>query len=284
MWKVNLSCRFEASPELCGRYIAVGGFDGNVYFLSVDTGRTEWRYATNDIIKASCTVDDTICAYVPSYDRNLYKLDPQLKKCCWLSPIQSGSPAKVVPWENAVFVTTINGTVEAMDTVSGIHLWFHRVKAPVFSSMTIHGMRCFISSVDGMITKLRRTDGEKQLAVNLREPVFASVSVIGDLLYVVSQKGSLFIVNDRLCILRHFRFLNCSFVVAPCRLYNCFLSLVSSSGLFILFSESESKAWAFRLGAGQVYSRVVIDQKKQYLFAGCRDDWIRCFEWPELPC
>ncbi|VDM63348.1 unnamed protein product [Angiostrongylus costaricensis] len=77
IWEVNLSCRFEASPELCGQYIAVGGFDGNVYFLSVDTGYIEWRFATGDIVKASCAVDDASCAYVLSYDRNLYKLNPQ---------------------------------------------------------------------------------------------------------------------------------------------------------------------------------------------------------------
>ncbi|KAE9415545.1 hypothetical protein Angca_009971, partial [Angiostrongylus cantonensis] len=278
IWNVNLSCRFEASPELCGQYIAVGGFDGNVYFLSVDTGYTEWLFVTGDIVKASCAVDDSNCAYVPSYDRNLYKLNPQLKKCCWRSAIQSGSPAKTVLWENIVFVTTICGSLEAMNAVDGMQLWLYRHEAPVFSSVTIHNSICFISSVDGTIAKLRWTDGKKQLTVSVQEPIFASVSVIGGLLYVVSQGGSLFIADQELSVLRRFRFLNCSFVVPASRISNYVLSLVSSNGLFILFSENESKAWSFRLGAGQVYSRVLICQEKQYLFAGCRDDWIRCFK------
>ncbi|KJH40727.1 PQQ enzyme repeat protein [Dictyocaulus viviparus] len=271
LWKANFPCRFEASPELCGRYICVGGFNGNIYFLSVDTGNSEWCFPTGDVIKAPCAIDEDNFAYVPSYDRTLYKLDPQ-----------SGSPAKVILWENAVLLTTVNGYVEALDQINGTRLWIYQATAPVFSSVTIFDQMCFICSVDGMITKLGRIDGKKQLCGTVREPVFSSPIVLDGLLYIASQSGSLFILNQSLMILRHFRFAHCSFVVAPILFNSYFLSLVSSCGLLLLFSESSCKAWGFRLGAGQVYSRVVISQENMCFFAGCRDDWIRCFEFPKL--
>ncbi|VDL83225.1 unnamed protein product, partial [Nippostrongylus brasiliensis] len=76
-WKTRLPCRFEASPEFCGKLIAVGGYNGCVYFLSINTGTVEWSFTTDDVVKAACAGDEFGFCYVSSYDGNLYKLNPK---------------------------------------------------------------------------------------------------------------------------------------------------------------------------------------------------------------
>ncbi|KAK6737408.1 hypothetical protein RB195_019860 [Necator americanus] len=196
LWKTRIHCRFETSPTRTGDYIVVGGYDGGVYFLSANTGVTEWRFG---------------CAY----DRKLYKLDPKQRECVWSCPIRSGSPARAVVLKECVFVTTIKGSLEAINMERGMLLWLYQTQAPIFSSLAIFCESGFISSVDGVVTKIRLNDGKKEVAANTHEPIFARVSIFCNLVHIVTQSGSLFLADLMLHILRSFRFASCSFVVPP---------------------------------------------------------------------
>lgn len=277
-WQTAIATRFEASPELCGDYVVIGGYDGCAYFLSIGTGAIEWCFPTGDAIKAACTTDEYGFAYATSYDRNIYKLDPKRKSCCWCCGILSGSPARVVLWKRNVIVTTIHGSVESVDTESGHHRWTYHVGAPLFSSSTIFNCFGYVSSVDGTITKLRMEDGNKERTVNVDEAIFASVAIFDGLIYAVTERGSLFITDLNLSILRCFRFVSCSFVVPPFRIATSVFAFVSTSGLFFVFSEHDNEARGFRLGQGKAYCRVLISHDSQSIFAGNRDDWLRRFE------
>ncbi|EYB97285.1 hypothetical protein Y032_0142g2339 [Ancylostoma ceylanicum] len=232
-----IHCRFEASPAICGEFIVIGGYDGGVYFLSADTGAVEWRFTCGDVIKAACAVEDNQFVYVPAYNRKLFKINPKSRECVWSCDIRSGSPANAVIVKKCILQTTIKGSVEAIDALTGMHLWIYQVQAPVFSSVTAFDYSGFIGSVDGMITKLSLKNGKKDIATNVREPIFASVSISGKFLYIVTERGSLFIADLMLRIIRHFSFPSCSFVVPVISISHTVLGIISSSGLFIMFSE-----------------------------------------------
>ncbi|VDO27264.1 unnamed protein product [Haemonchus placei] len=198
----HFSCRFEASLERCNDCIVAGGLDGCVYFLSVFSGRVEWKFPTNDIIKAPCVCVDPGFVYVTSYEKTLYKLNTKLKSICWSCKILSGSPARAVLWNEFVLVTTIKGSVEAIDSSNGKHCWSFMVGSPIFSSITALCHIGYITAVDGTITKIRLDSGDKEGSVAVKEPMFASVVVFDGLVYAATQRGSLFIVDENLCILR----------------------------------------------------------------------------------
>ncbi|ETN84858.1 PQQ enzyme repeat protein [Necator americanus] len=280
LWKTRIHCRFETSPTRTGDYIVVGGYDGGVYFLSANTGVTEWRFGCGDAVKATCAIDTSDNVYVPAYDRKLYKLDPKQRECVWSCPIRSGSPARAVVLKECVFVTTIKGSLEAINMDRGMLLWLYQTQAPIFSSLAIFCESGFISSVDGVVTKIRLNDGKKEVAANTHEPIFARVSIFCNLVHIVTQSGSLFLADLMLHILRSFRFASCSFVVPPRTVRDNAVGLVSSSGLFIIFNKDNGEAHAFRLGAGQVFSSVVVSYETNCMIAGCRDDWLRCFKLP----
>ncbi|RCN34024.1 PQQ enzyme repeat protein [Ancylostoma caninum] len=161
LWKTMVNCRFEASPRICGEHIVVGAYDGGVYFLSASTGAVEWRFTCGDVIKAACAVDNNYYVYVPAYNRKLFKINSKSRECVWSSPIQSGSPASPVIVEKCVFQTTIKGSLEAIDAMTGMHLWIYQVQAPMFSSAAVFDGSGFIGSVDGRITKIYLKDGKK---------------------------------------------------------------------------------------------------------------------------
>ncbi|EYB97287.1 hypothetical protein Y032_0142g2339 [Ancylostoma ceylanicum] len=165
-----------------------GGYDGGVYFLSADTGAVEWRFTCGDVIKAACAVEDNQFVYVPAYNRKLFKINPKSRECVWSCDIRSGSPANAVIVKKCILQTTIKGSVEAIDALTGMHLWIYQVQAPVFSSVTAFDYSGFIGSVDGMITKLSLKNGKKDIATNVREPIFASVSISGKIIGVLRPR------------------------------------------------------------------------------------------------
>ncbi|KHJ96925.1 PQQ enzyme repeat protein [Oesophagostomum dentatum] len=278
LWKTRLNCRFESSLAECDGHFVVGGYDGGVYFLLANTGEVWWRFACGDAVKAACAVDIDGRVYVPAYDRKLYKLDVKNKKCIWSCSIQSGSPATPIIAETCVIVTTIKGNVEAIDVETGSHTWLYQAQAPIFSSVVTLNKTAFFGSVDGMITSIGCHDGIKENAVCVGEPIFARICVAGGFLYIVTERGSLFFTDLTLNILRHFVFSDCTFVVPAAIVDPCQLGLVSSSGLFILFNKKNVTAHAFRLGAGKVFSSVILLKDKKLLLCGCRDDFLRCFK------
>ncbi|XGW10442.1 hypothetical protein V3C99_012158 [Haemonchus contortus] len=280
LWKSHFSCRFEASVECCNDCVVVGGLDGCIYFLSIFSGRVEWKFPTNDIIKAPCVCVDPGFVYVTSYDKTLYKLDTKLKNICWSCKILSGSPARAVLWNELVFVTTIKGSVEAIDSDNGKHCWSLMVGSPIFSSITALCHIGYITAVDGTITKIRLDSGDKEGSVAIKEPMFASVAVFDSLVYAATQRGSLFILDENLRIHRCFQFIGCSFTVPPHRISTSVFALVSSNGLLVVFSEGENEVHGFRLGNGSVFSKVLFPEGRRYILAGNRDDWLRCFEMP----
>ncbi|VDM69476.1 unnamed protein product [Strongylus vulgaris] len=106
-----------------------------------------------------------------------------------------------------VLVTTIKGSVEAIDVAEGVHIWFYQTDAPVFSPVVTIDNSGFIASVDGTITKIWLNEGKKEVAVNVREPVFSSISIFDDLMYIVTERGSLIVADlneggERACAFR----------------------------------------------------------------------------------
>ncbi|CAJ0607086.1 unnamed protein product [Cylicocyclus nassatus] len=254
LWKTQITTRFEASVARSGEYFVLGGYDGNVYFLSM----------------------------LNAYDRKLYKLDSRSRKCVWSCLIQSGSPACPLLLERTVIVTTIKGSVEAIDINEGVHVWTFEANAPVFSAVSPYGTSGFVGSVDGTVMKIGLDNGEKELAVNIHEPVFSEVRFLNDLIYIVTERGSLFVADSMLNILRHFRFESHRFVVPPMRMDVRTVCIVSSYGSLIIYDEGGNCARAFRLGGGHVFSSVVYLKEKGLALVGCRDNFLRCFIFPSI--
>lgn len=117
----------------------------------------------------------------------------------------------------------------------------------------------------------------QDIVTNIQEPIFARVSISDNFLYIVTERGSLFIADLMLHIFRHFRFHSCSFVVPVISISPGTVGIVSSSGLFVVFNESSRTAHGFRLGAGQVFSPAIVSHFGSFIAVGCRGDWLRCF-------
>ncbi|KAK6052670.1 hypothetical protein COOONC_09824 [Cooperia oncophora] len=47
-------CRWQLATLFFHSLLIPGGFDGCIYFLSVFTGSVEWKFATDDVVKAAC--------------------------------------------------------------------------------------------------------------------------------------------------------------------------------------------------------------------------------------
>lgn len=60
-----------------------GCYDGQVYFLRVDSGDTWWTFETKDAVKSSPAVDPRSgLVFAGSHDGHVYALNPQVSTVC----------------------------------------------------------------------------------------------------------------------------------------------------------------------------------------------------------
>ena len=61
--------------------IFLGCYDGCVYFLCAESGKTRWIFETGDAVKSSAAVDPhTGLVIVGSHDGHVYALNPKVSK------------------------------------------------------------------------------------------------------------------------------------------------------------------------------------------------------------
>jgi len=74
-------------------------------------------------------------------------------------------------------------------------VWSNEEGAPDICSPVSNGELIFLLTTDGLLICLQVTDGTKLWEEDLKEDFFASPSLIGDRLYLLSQKGVMFIIE-----------------------------------------------------------------------------------------
>ncbi|XP_022797527.1 acyl-CoA synthetase family member 4-like, partial [Stylophora pistillata] len=140
LWESRLGDRIESSAalSLCGRYVIVGCYDGQVYVLNRFIGGIIWTFQTGAAVKSSPCIDpQTGLAWVGSHDHHWYVLDVTNRQyiaaihcgggSCFSSPCISKKP-------HLVFIATLTGCLLAIDATEHTVLWSQQCPKPVFAS------------------------------------------------------------------------------------------------------------------------------------------------------
>ncbi|XP_059923034.1 beta-alanine-activating enzyme isoform X2 [Gadus macrocephalus] len=157
LWERVLGDRIESSAVVmrCGTQLAVGCYDGAVYFLCVASGASRWVFETGDAVKSSPAVDPaTGLVIVGSHDGHLYALDPQAQKCVWKYHCGGGavfSSPYLEPTRRRLYAASLRGHFVCLYPDSGEVMWTYNRETPFFSSPSGSPGCVVIGSVDGNI-------------------------------------------------------------------------------------------------------------------------------------
>ncbi|KAG9331887.1 hypothetical protein JZ751_016625 [Albula glossodonta] len=213
VWERVLGGRIEASAAVtcCGSLIVIGCYDGQVYFLAVDTGKTHWAIGTGDAVKCSpvvdtqtgldtgalvwtysstapffsspCCCDTVLC--IGSVDGSIYGFS-HTGHMMWQFPTSGpvfsspcSLPASLA--NQTVFCGSHDGGVYCVRSCSGSLVWRFGAGAKVFSSPFLFedlewgsGGLVAVASTDGTLYILGAEDGELRASLSLPGEIFSS--------------------------------------------------------------------------------------------------------------
>lgn len=189
---------YVSSPAVVGATVVIGGRDGGVYALDLQTGRRLWRAATHGRVRATPAVGHST-VIVGSFDGRIYGLDLMTGAERWvhrtvgdtLDSDRAGYDRRAVQSSAAiadgvVYVGSRDDGLYALDLHTGDRRWrfSHQTSWVVGSPAVSHG-RVYVGSSDGhFIQAVNTASGQEIWRVATGANVLSSPLLVGGLLLV----------------------------------------------------------------------------------------------------
>jgi outer membrane protein assembly factor BamB len=178
----------ESSPLVVDGLVYVGDWDGHVWALDAQTGRTRWRFRADGRIKGSLAASGGQ-VYVGAYDGRVYALDAKSGKLVWRASAQErlggrgtfySTPAAAY---GRVYIGSTDGKVYAFGATTGRLLWSQSTGGFVYASPAVWQRRILVGSYDHRFYALDAATGDVRWRFAANGPISGSASVIAGIVY-----------------------------------------------------------------------------------------------------
>ncbi|HUR92998.1 MAG TPA: PQQ-binding-like beta-propeller repeat protein [Gemmatimonadales bacterium] len=234
IWRSKPGRRYTGRVELAGETIYAGSVDRKVYAVDLATGQTRWSARLGGIIGGGVLVSgDTVYVATSRPDGRVSALDARTGHRFWRTatgPV--GAPLALV--DGVLVAQTQRGEIVGLEPTSGAVRWrrklgvarvaaipadggslivatvdslfrmgardgkvSRRVASPgaIVSSWVEHGASLVAGTTDSLVVGVDRGDLHTRWQVALDAPVLGSPAPIGDTIFAVSRRGSLYRVS-----------------------------------------------------------------------------------------
>jgi outer membrane protein assembly factor BamB len=193
---------WASSPVVAGSAVVIGGPDGRVYCLDLESGQERWRAQTGGKVRATPAVHNGTVV-VGSWDGRVYALDLATGAERWvhhtmgdtLDSRKFGFDRRAIQSSAAiangmVFVGSRDGAIYGLDAATGERRW--RVShhgSWVIGSPALHQGKVFVGSSDGhFVQALEPATGRELWHLPTRANVLASPLVIGNSVVIATAR------------------------------------------------------------------------------------------------
>lgn len=210
VWTHPLGAPTWAPPVVLDGVIYVGTSDGKFHAVRAADGRALWTWAGLNRIDGGATVSRD-AVYFLDGKVNLVALNRADGTVRWSAALHdeklAGGPAPDNPTFNhrtaipllhdgVLYAGSSDGGLYAVDAVTGTKLWRHDARAPIFSSVGLHGRNTLMfGTMDGSVVWLDRRTQKEVLRVKTGGGVVTTPVVVGDRLIVGSRDYMLYGFN-----------------------------------------------------------------------------------------
>ena len=179
----------ESSPLLVGNRLYVGDWDGTVWALDADSGRTVWqRKVAGGAIKGALA-ESGGKLYVGAYDGHVYCLSARTGKTLWRASGQGrlygsstfySTPALAY---GRVYIGSTDGKVYSYGATTGDLIWSYGTGGYVYSSPAAADGRVFAGSYSGRFYAFDAATGNVDWSFPANGRISGSPTVVGDVVY-----------------------------------------------------------------------------------------------------
>lgn len=191
-WTYETQDQIRCSPTVAGNRTFLGGCDGQLHVVNLDTGK-----AMGDPLPLAGPTGSTPAvqgniAYLPIMDGVVYALDFEQNKQLWEHedderPQQYESSAAIS--NELVIVSSENRQVDALSIKTGKRKWRHTLRRAAKASPVIAGNDVWIASTDGRLIRLSLDDGTEKWSYEVRGGFLSAPAIAGQALFIADKDG-----------------------------------------------------------------------------------------------
>ena len=210
VWSFSAGAALWAPLEAGAGLVYVGGDDGVLHALSVNSGRERWRFKAGGALRARPKLVAS-SVYVHADDGFLYRLDSASGRVRWKQRLERDSIVRipidqpgsrhdftasgVLAWGGALYVGTHDGRLLALEPEAGRTIWTADVGGAVIATPALAGGRVFVGSLDGHVTAWDAGVGERLWSFDTGAAVSAAPVSDGRLVLASSRSYDLFALD-----------------------------------------------------------------------------------------
>ncbi|MDZ4676215.1 MAG: PQQ-binding-like beta-propeller repeat protein [Oligoflexia bacterium] len=275
IWRFNVKNGIESGLELSGELLYFGGSDGQFYAINKNSGKAVWTFPTRIENLAAPLVHEGY-VYFLAGNNVLYALDAKTGKQLWVynrgdvSSLSIRGGAKPVQYKGTLYIGFADGYLAAINSRDGSLVWERKLSnnlkfVDVDSTAVVDEQSIWVSSYDGALFSLSRTDGQVQW--RMEDGGAVPVTIDGENLYYSSLSQNVYALNKNTGVQKwKFAFEEKNGIPTQPVLHRGLVIVAASDGDVMALSELSGKLVAkYRPGAG-VFATPALDPKTGQLY------------------
>ena len=195
LWKKTFKdAAFESTPAIAAGVIYIGGLDGPVRALKLDTGEQLWEFTTDLGFKAPASFHAGKI-FIGDCDGAMFCLDAATGKKVWSVTTNAEINAGANFYRDRVLFGSQDGTLFCCQAADGKELWKYSIENQIQCTPTIVENRVFLAGCDGKFHVIDIDSGKAVVELPIHDPTNSTPAADGDMVYFGTQGASFLGVN-----------------------------------------------------------------------------------------
>ena len=178
-----------------------------LFAVDAVSGQPQWHFATERGVNSAAAVADGI-VYVGDLDQRLYAVEATTGRKRWSvqigqdanpsetrEAIRTPNPAPAVVG-GVVYAGGSDGTLVAIDAVSGVERWQAQLGTGFISAPVLAGGVVYVGQMDGTLFAVDAATGKTRWTQRVDAPIGGSPAVVDGIVYVATTVGALIAFAD----------------------------------------------------------------------------------------
>ena len=183
LWTYDAGEVIDSSAAIVDGVVYVGGGDGDLIALDLESGMLRWKYATGNLIGESSPAVGPDTVYIGDLGGIVHAVDTSDGAGRWT--FETGSEIKSSPVlvNDIVLIGSYDGHLYALDARTGEERWKVLTMGQVHATPAVQDGLAFIAGCDAVFRAIRVTDGREMYRIESGAYTGASPVVDGDRAY-----------------------------------------------------------------------------------------------------
>ncbi|MBI4486173.1 MAG: PQQ-like beta-propeller repeat protein, partial [Acidobacteria bacterium] len=183
LWTYDAGDVIDSSATIAGGVVYVGGGNGDLIALDLESGTLRWKYATGDLIGESSPAVGAEAVYIGDLAGVLHAVAVGDGKPLWTFKTGSEIKSSPVVAGGTVLIGSYDGHLYALEARTGRVRWKVKTDGQVHSTPAVQNGLAFVAGCDATFRAIRIADGTQVYEVESGAYTAASPVLAGDRAY-----------------------------------------------------------------------------------------------------